>query len=161
MMTQMTDRLIARWRSLSLSCVAIVGLLAVTGCAEIVRNHGYTPTDLELEEVIVGVNTREVVEEAVGRPATSGVLRDGAWYYVGSKIRHFGGRKPKEVERQVVAISFGDNGIVSNVERFGLDRGQVVTLSRRVTETSVPNSTFVRQVLRHFGRFDVGQALGG
>lgn len=160
-MTQKTAAMAAKWRSKTLSCVAAAGLLALAACSEIVRNHGYTPTDAELEEVIVGVNTREDVEEAVGRPSTSGVLRDGAWYYVGSKIRHFGGRKPQEVERQVVAISFGSNGVVSNIERFGLDRGQVVTLSRRVTESSVPNSTFVRQLLRNFGRIDLGQVTGG
>jgi outer membrane protein assembly factor BamE (lipoprotein component of BamABCDE complex) len=137
-----------------------VGLFALGACSEIVRNHGYAPTEVELEEVIVGVNTRDDVELAVGRPSTSGVLRDGAWYYVGSKIRHFGGRAPQEIDRQVVAISFGENGVVSNVERFGLDRGQVVTLSRRVTENSVPNSTFVRQLLRNFGRIDVGQLTG-
>ena len=159
-MTQMTDAKAAKWRSKILSCVAGVGLLGLAACSEMVRNHGYTPTDIELEEVIVGVNTRDDVELSVGRPSTSGVLRDGAWYYVGSKIRHFGGRKPQEIERQVVAISFGGDGVVSNVERFGLDRGQVVTLSRRVTESSVPNSTFVRQLLRNFGRIDVSQIAG-
>jgi outer membrane protein assembly factor BamE (lipoprotein component of BamABCDE complex) len=159
-MTQMTDAMAAKWRSKTLSCVAAVGLFALGACSEIVRNHGYAPTEVELEEVIVGVNTRDDVELAVGRPSTSGVLRDGAWYYVGSKIRHFGGRAPQEIDRQVVAISFGENGVVSNVERFGLDRGQVVTLSRRVTENSVPNSTFVRQLLRNFGRIDVGQLTG-
>lgn len=159
-MTQMTDAKAAKWRSKILSCVAGVGLLGLAACSEVVRNHGYTPTDIELEEVIVGVNTRDDVELSVGRPSTSGVLRDGAWYYVGSKIRHFGGRRPQEIERQVVAISFGGDGVVSNVERFGLDRGQVVTLSRRVTESSVPNSTFVRQLLRNFGRIDVSQIAG-
>lgn len=159
-MTQMTDAKAAKWRSKILSCVAGIGLLGLAACSEVVRNHGYTPTDIELEEVIVGVNTRDDVELSVGRPSTSGVLRDGAWYYVGSKIRHFGGRRPQEIERQVVAISFGGDGVVSNVERFGLDRGQVVTLSRRVTESSVPNSTFVRQLLRNFGRIDVSQIAG-
>jgi outer membrane protein assembly factor BamE (lipoprotein component of BamABCDE complex) len=133
----------------------------MVSCTAVDRNHGYAPTDIELEEVIVGVNTRSDVEEIVGRPSTSGVLRDGAWYYVGSKIRRFGGRKPKEIERQVVAVSFDGNGLVSNVERFGLDRGEVVTLSRRVTESSVPNSTFVRQLLRNFGRIDLGSIAGG
>ena len=35
-------------------------------------------------------------------------------------------------ERQVVAISFNESGTVTNVERFGLERGQIVVLSRRV-----------------------------
>lgn len=147
-------------RSKAMSLVASVALIGLVACTPVDRNHGYAPTDLELEEVIVGVNTRSDVEEIVGRPSTSGVLRDGAWYYVGSKIRRFGARKPREIDRQVVAISFDEGGVVSNVERFGLDRGQVVTLSRRVTESSVPNSTFVRQLLRNFGRIDLGSVTG-
>jgi hypothetical protein len=36
-----------------------------------------------------------------------------------------------------------------------------VTLSRRVTESSVPNSTFVRQLLRNFGQIDISNIAGG
>lgn len=159
-MAQMTDLRGPLKRVITLSGIAAIGFFALASCTAIDRNHGYAPTDIELEEVLVGVNTRSDVEEAVGRPSTAGVLRDGAWYFVGSKIRRFGGRKPREIERQVVAISFDDSGVVSNVERFGLDRGQVVTLSRRVTESSVPNSTFVRQLLRNVGRIDLGAVTG-
>lgn len=143
-----------RWLAAGLS------LLLVTSCTETIRNHGYSPSEDQLQEIIVGVDTRGTVEEVVGRPSASGLLEAGGWYYVGSKKRHYAYRAPEEIERQVVAISFDDNGVVENVERFGLERGQVVTLSRRVTDTSVETtSTFIRQLIRNFGRLDVSEAL--
>ncbi|MEM6407441.1 MAG: outer membrane protein assembly factor BamE [Pseudomonadota bacterium] len=136
-------------------------LCALAACSEVIRQHGYIPPQEDLDALLIGVDTIDSVEAAVGRPATSGVLRDNAWYYVGSRIRHYGARKPEEIERQVLAISFAEDGVVENIERFGLERGQVVVLSRRVTETTVRDVTFIRQIIRNFGRIDLGEALGG
>lgn len=136
-------------------------LMVLSACQEIIRNHGYIPPQEELDAIIVGVDTRDSVEAVVGKPSASGVLREGSYFYVGSKVRHYGARKPKEIDRQVVAIRFDESGTVQNVERFGLERGQVVTLSRRVTETTIRDVTFIRQIIRNFGRIDLGQALDG
>ncbi len=70
------------------------------------------------------------------------------------RTRTVGPLAPKEIDRQVVAISFSDTGVVENVERFGLERGQVVPLSRRVTDTGVVDNTFLRQLLGNIGRFN-------
>jgi len=42
--------------------------------------------------------------------------------------------------------------VVSNVELFTLEDGQVVVLSRRVTGTSIQNVSFIRQLLGNVGR---------
>lgn len=136
-------------------------LMVLSACSEIIRQHGYIPPQSDLDSIIVGVDTRDTVAASVGRPGTSGALREGGWFYIGSKVRHFGARKPQEIERQVVALSFDEAGVVRNVERFGLERGQVVVLSRRVTETTVQDVTFIRQIIRNFGQIDLNQALGG
>jgi len=133
----------------------------LSACQEIIRQHGYIPPEEDLQAIIVGVDTRDSVEAVIGKPSASGVLQEGGWFYIGSKVRHFGARKPKEIDRQVVAIRFDGSGTVQNVERFGMERGQVVVLSRRVTETSVRDVTFIRQIIRNFGRIDLGEALGG
>ncbi len=136
-------------------------LMVLSACQEIIRNHGYIPPQEELDAIIVGVDTRDSVEAVIGKPSASGVLQQGGYFYVGSKVRHYGAKKPEEIDRQVVAIRFDGNDTVANVERFGLERGQVVTLSRRVTETTVRDVTFIRQIIRNFGQIDLGSALGG
>lgn len=134
-------------------------LLALAACTAIYQNHGYIPRDEDLAKVVVGEATRETVERDVGRPSSTGLLTGGAWYYVGSRFRLYGGRTPKEIDRQVVAISFDDKGVVENVERFGLEKGEVVALSRRVTESNVKRPGFLRQLLGNIGNFNAGQFL--
>ncbi|MEM7295636.1 MAG: outer membrane protein assembly factor BamE, partial [Pseudomonadota bacterium] len=41
-------------------------LASLSACAAEFRNHGYAPTDAELAEVLVGIDTRGSVEETLG-----------------------------------------------------------------------------------------------
>lgn len=136
--------------------VLVAGLVA---CAELVRKHGYVPSEADLAEIVVGVDTRESVAETIGTPSSTGLLNDSGYYYVQSLVRTVGPRRPQVTERQVVAISFTEAGVVQNIERFGLEDGNVVVLSRRVTESSVSSRTFVRQLLGNLGNFNPGQLL--
>ncbi|MCE6953289.1 outer membrane protein assembly factor BamE [Cereibacter sphaeroides] len=137
------------WRRAALALSLSV---AVAACQPIYRNHGYIPTDTDLEQVQVGRDTRETVAETVGRPSASGLLNDTGWYYVQSRYRHYGARQPQEVDREVVAISFTEAGVVQNVERFGLEQGRIVPLSRRVTESNIQGTSFLRQLFGNIGR---------
>ncbi|MEM9795338.1 MAG: outer membrane protein assembly factor BamE [Pseudomonadota bacterium] len=134
-------------------------VLFLTACGAVERNHGYVPEQEDLAAIIVGVDTQATVEGAVGRPSASGVLQDQAWYYVRTRFRRVGPFAPRPIDRELVAISFADDGTVSNIERFGLQDGRVVTLSRRVTQTSIQNFGLVQQIVRNFGRINIGDAL--
>lgn len=135
----------------------LLGLwIGLAACAATFTNHGFVPRDDELAALAVGVDTRDTVAETIGRPSATGVLRDEAWIYSAYRVRNYTYQAPQVTEREVVAISFDGGGRVSNVERFGLEDGRLVTLSRRVTENSVRDLGFLRQLLRNLGRFDLG-----
>ena len=136
--------------------LAIGGLVA---CQPIYRSHGYVPSDSDLAMLVVGQDTRDTVGDFVGRPSSAGVLEDGGWYYVGSRWREVGWKKPEEISREVVAISFDEGGVVQNIERFGLQEGRVVTLSRRVTDSNIKGVTFLGQLLGSIGNVNAGQFL--
>jgi outer membrane protein assembly factor BamE (lipoprotein component of BamABCDE complex) len=138
---------------------AALMLVALVGCTDIVRHHGYAPAEEDLATLSVGKDTRDSVAFKVGRPTAAGVMQDGAWYYVQSRWSQRGAAEMRETERQVVAISFDSAGRVSNIERFGLEDGQVVALSRRVTDSNIKGVSLVRQLLRNVGRVDPGQFL--
>ena len=137
-----------------------LGVALAAACSPIVRNHGYVPSDSDLALLEVGVDTMDSVEAAVGRPTTAGVRRDDAWYYLRETRRIFGPVRPRVVERELVALSFAADGRLSNVERFGLQDGRVVPLSRRVTRTTIREFGLIQQIIRNFGRIDVGETLG-
>jgi outer membrane protein assembly factor BamE (lipoprotein component of BamABCDE complex) len=140
---------------------AMVGLtLALTvACTPLYRNQGYVPTEDELALIAVGTDTRETIATKIGRPSASGLLNDVGWYYVQSRYKTIGPRAPVEIDRQVVAITFTEAGIVQDVGRYGLEDGQVVTLSRRVTDDGIQGVGFIRQLLGNLGKLNADQLL--
>ena len=137
-----------------------LALFSITACSNIDRKHGYVPPDEELEQIIVGVDTKETVADIAGRPSAAGILADSGWYYVQSKFRAYGIRERTEIDREVVAISFDGDGVVSNIERFGLENGRVIAISRRVTDSNIKGISFLRQLFGNFGNFAAEQLVG-
>ena len=144
-----------------IAAVTFVAALGLSACSPQISNHGYVPPAEDLDQIVVGKDTRATVSETVGTPSSAGVLNDSGFYFVRSRKRSIAFLAPREIERQVVAISFDGRGVVSNVERFGLEKGQVVALERRVTSSAVSNKTFLRQLLGAIGNFSPAAALGG
>ncbi len=141
--------------------ILLFGLLALSACGATFRNHGYIPPPEDLSQIEVGRDTRDTVSAAVGRPGTSGVSDDSGWYYVRSRWRDFAWRAPVEIDRRVLAISFTPSGTVSNIEEFGLERGRVVRLSRRVTTQNTQGVGFLRQAFGNLGRINPADLFGG
>ncbi|MFT4015023.1 MAG: outer membrane protein assembly factor BamE [Paracoccus sp. (in: a-proteobacteria)] len=133
--------------------------LALGGCQATYRNHGYVPTDEELAQVAPGRTSQAELEGLIGRPSAQGLLTGSAWYYVGSRFQYYGPREPREIDRQVLVVSFAPSGTVSNIERFGLERGQLIVLSRRVTDTGVASLGLVRQLMGNVGRVQASDLL--
>ena len=145
------------------TCLKIVAgislIVALTGCATQFRNHGYVPPEEDLQSLIVGVDTRATVDDIIGAPSLSGVLGDGDYYYVRSRVAAKGVLRPEVIDRQVLAISFNENDTIANIERFGLEKGQVVPLTRRVTDSSVVGNGFLRQVFGNIGAIDTSSVF--
>jgi outer membrane protein assembly factor BamE (lipoprotein component of BamABCDE complex) len=138
---------------------ALAVVLGLAACGDTVRSHGFVPTDDQLEAVVVGRDTRTTVTTILGEPGSTGVMADEGWFYVRSTFEDGTYRALREVDRQVVAVSFDTEGVVTNVERFGLDDGNVVLLSRRVTDDNTAGIGFLRQLFGNLGRIDPAQFL--
>ena len=142
------------------AAVLLASLFVLSACAaKLNDSHGYVPDDALLAEVKIGVDTKETVGRLLGRPGTEGIIDDLGWYYVKSDYETFLWRAPVETDREVVAVSFSESGIVENVERFGLEQGRVVVLSRRVTTSNTRGIGFLRQLFSNLGSFNPGDFL--
>jgi outer membrane protein assembly factor BamE (lipoprotein component of BamABCDE complex) len=140
---------------------AVIAAFLIAGCSATYRNHGYIPPEEELQELVVGIDTRASVEDLVGPPSSGSVLAEGNYFYVRSRTKTLGLRAPQEIERKVLAISFDSDGVLANIEEFGLEAGRVVPLSRRVTASGVSDTSFLRQLFGNIGRVGPAGALGG
>ncbi|WP_323765560.1 outer membrane protein assembly factor BamE [Marinovum sp.] len=141
--------------------IALACTVVLSACVAQYRNHGYLPSDADLADVLVGVDTRDSVAETIGVPGTSGVLDQGNYYYVGSRVRHYGAFPPEIIEREIVAVEFDATGVVRNITRYGLEDGQVVMLTRRVTVTGDGDIGFIRQLFGNIGGINLGGIGGG
>ena len=144
---------------LRLGCLVAAVMLVLAACAPIYRNHGYVPSDEELGLIEVGTDTRETVAATLGRPSASGLLNDVGWFYVQSRWETKGAMQPREIDREVVSITFTEEGVVENVERFGLEDGQVVAISRRVTKPNIKGLTFLSQLFGSIGQLRADKIL--
>jgi len=144
---------INRAKAIATMCLIMV----IAGCASTFQNHGYVPPEEDLAELVVGIDSRATVDDVIGAPTSSGVLAGGDYYYIRSRVRTFGMFRPEVVERQILAISFDETDTIANIERFSLEDGKVVALSRRVTDSSVVGNGFWRQILGNFGNINPEQ----
>ncbi|WP_439120793.1 outer membrane protein assembly factor BamE [Marivita sp.] len=133
--------------------IGLVTLLciALAGCTARYRTHGYVPSEDELQQIVPGVDTRATVEDLVGVPSTSGTRNESGFYYIESDVRHFAWKQPEVVDREVLAITFDSTGVVENIERFGLEDGQVVPIARRITRSGDGDISFIRKLFGNIG----------
>lgn len=134
-------------------------VLTLSACTPKVTVHGFAPTDEDLKNLEPGIDTIYSIEERIGRPTLSALLRDDAWYYVQSTMEQLTYNAPKEVNRRVVVITFADDGVVESVEEYGLEDGRVINLNTRVTVAKTGQKGILSQIFANVFNFDAASAL--
>ena len=140
--------------------IAAALVISVAACAPRIRDYGYAPSDFELNEIVVGIDSQDRVAELVGSPSSESLRGDDAWYYLAARQETVAFKAPVTTDRQLVAISFDKEGTVSNIERFTMKDGRVITLSRRVTDQQTKGVSFLRQAFRNVGRLRTEDIVG-
>ena len=146
-------------RGLTRAIALTLALNLAVACTPIYANHGFIPDESDLAGLKTGVDTRDSVAAFLGRPSAEGVLGDSEWFYVQSRWKTVGARAPQEIDRQVVAITFDPAGKVANIERFGLDKGEVVAISRRITTEPIKGRSALAQIFANVGHVDPASLL--
>ncbi len=136
----------------------LVASLLIAGCVPQVDVHGYMPVAEDVASITVG-DTQGAVLARLGEPTTRGLEGTNAWYYISSKVRRVGPFAPREVERQIVAITFSGTR-VAMVEHYGLEDGRLIDLNRNQTVTDGRRLTFFEQFLGNVGNFSAETFLG-
>ncbi|HMQ93222.1 MAG TPA: outer membrane protein assembly factor BamE [Amaricoccus sp.] len=129
----------------------------VAACAPTIQVHGYVPSQADVAQVTPGVSNYESVEAALGRPSSSGLLRDSSWYYVQSTVESYTYNKPRVIDRVVLAVDFNANGVVEGLTRYGLEDGRIVNLTTRTTETGGRRMGVLEQLFGNLLTLDAEQ----
>src|SRR5262252_9580254 len=99
-----------------LTIATIAAAVLLGGCAQF-RSHKGVVIDPQLAAGIQpGVDNKDSVEKALGRPSFSGQFTPKDWYYVSRDVNQVAFRNPKVTNQKVVIVRFDQKGNVASVQ---------------------------------------------
>ncbi len=135
----------------------VVSLFAVTTMAcdtARIAIRGNLPNAERLAEVTPGDMSREEVAEVLGSPSSVTPFNSDLWLYISEKTSTIAFLAPEVLERNVVMVSFDQEGMVREVKKLDLSNAQDVAHVERVTPTSGNEVTIWDQLFSNLGRFN-------
>ncbi|MFA5989898.1 MAG: outer membrane protein assembly factor BamE [Sphingomonas sp.] len=129
------------------------------GCVRLRAHEGYI-VDLDLvNSVQPGVDNRDSVAKVLGKPSFTSQFDDDSWYYVSRDTRHLAYNNPKPNTQITLRIQFNDKGVVSRVDKTGLEQVASITPNGDKTPTLGRRRTFFQDLFGNIGA--VGAGAGG
>jgi len=138
-----------------LAAIAGAVMIVLSGCAQQTLKHGQYFTQGDLHQVQPGMS-KEQVKLSLGTPSTKTTAStDGSdtYYFISSTAKQAAFFKPKEVDRQVVAIYFNPLGSVERVANYGLKDGKVFDfISRKTPAPGGKEEGLLKQLFKNLGK---------
>ncbi|MCA1939890.1 MAG: outer membrane protein assembly factor BamE [Caenispirillum bisanense] len=134
--------------------LALAALTVLAACSADIAPRGNEPAPELLAQVKPGELTRGDVRALLGSPSTTSAFGDETWYYISSQTTQWAFNATEELQRQVVAISFDERGIVKDVRTMDESAGRDVEIVDRTTPTPGREETIIQQLLGNLGRFN-------
>lgn len=139
-------------RHAALAGLLVLSAAVLANCSPTVDHRGYLPRQGDMQNLQKGMSKAEV-EALLGSPSTTATinLTGDSYYYISSVVEQRAFLRPKEVERQVVAIRFDGTDQVESFAHYGLEDGRIVNFSNRETPTRGREMTILQQLISNAG----------
>lgn len=131
-----------------------LALLALAGCAPTIDNHGHRLDPDVVSSIQPGTTSKQDVAQRLGSPSTLATFEDDRWYYVAQRTERKSFYQEKITAQQVLAITFGPDGMVSSVDHADLAEAENITPNSEITPTAGNELTLAQQLLGNIGRFN-------
>jgi outer membrane protein assembly factor BamE (lipoprotein component of BamABCDE complex) len=97
-------------------------------------------------------DTRSTVLARLGSPSTTSIFNDNLWVYMASTREMLAFYYPKVVQREIVAIQFDEDDVVSDVLVYDVTAGKTIAYNSRVTPTRGRELGILEQLFGTIGR---------
>ncbi len=128
-------------------CIAIL----LGACSTVVHTRGQVIHSDQLEQLRVGITTKEQVSMILGSPSSTSTFEQDVWYYVSERVID----KPLNpgilTERTVLELTFDESNRLSELQERGADDGRTIDPSNRTTRTHGQKPSIAGQLLENFG----------
>ena len=127
--------------------------LSLSGCSSdiFLDNNGNMPDSEKIAQIHTG-QTKEEINEILGSPSAKTGLSDDHWIYMSSTIKRVAFMRPKEIDRQILAISFSDNK-VSKIETRTLADANQINIDTNETLSANREQGFFRKYFGGVGTY--------
>ncbi len=138
----------------------MLGAALLAGCGGEVNRHGHVFIDVDLNQVQPGM-TKEQVATVLGSPDTTSTIGGEAYYYIATTTKTVAFLKPKEIDRQVVAVYFDKGQAVQEVAHYGLKDGIVVNYYKGETPARGKDLNVLEQIFGNLNNRGQLKGAGG
>ncbi|GFO82080.1 outer membrane protein assembly factor BamE [Methyloceanibacter sp.] len=122
-----------------------LGVAPILGCAGQIDRHGHVFIDVDLDQIRPGMSKADV-QTVLGSPDTQSAIGGDAYYYISSTMKTVAFLKPKEIEREVVAVYFDGSDHVRDVARYGKKDGIIIDYYKGETPARGKDLNFLEQM---------------
>ncbi|HEY0150112.1 MAG TPA: outer membrane protein assembly factor BamE [Allosphingosinicella sp.] len=137
--------------------IAAVGAaLATGGCTKLKTRSGYLVDETLVTAIQPGVDNKDSVQTALGRPTFTGQFNQNDWYYVSRNSRNFAFNQPKVSEQTVLRVRFDEAGNVTAVDRRGVEQVASIEPSNDKTPTLGRDRSFLEELFGNIGSVGSG-----
>src|SRR3990172_4252584 len=105
----------------AIGAAALAAAFALAACQPRIDARGNLPDPDTVAQIQPGLRTRAGVADLLGSPSVEGTFDDKTWYYISGRTETYAFFAPKVVDQQVLVVEFDDAGLVSGVERYGVE----------------------------------------
>lgn len=148
---------------LVLFCTAVISACSSAKQEEwFVTHNGNMPAEERISQIENGATQDEVIQ-ILGAPSAVMSFDANTWIYMSSDVKRVAFLKPEEVDRNILKISFNDQGKVVQIARLDKEDGKNISPSTDKTEVRGQNPGFFRKYFGGVGQFNpfAGQSNAG
>jgi len=137
---------------LAVSKTAILAAaVLVAGCAQI-RQHRGVVLDSQLASAIQpGIDNKDSVEKALGRPSFVGQFTPNDWYYVSRDENQIAFRNGRVTKETVLHVRFDSKGNVASLQRTGKELVMNIDPTGKKTPTLGRQRSFFEELFGNIG----------
>lgn len=128
-----------------LLAVILLGAAPIAGCGSQIDRHGHVFIDVDLDQIQPGMSKSDV-QTALGSPDTQSTIGGEAYYYISTTTKTVAFLKPREIDREVVAVYFDGTERVRDVARYGQKDGIIVDYNDDETPARGKDISFIEQI---------------
>jgi outer membrane protein assembly factor BamE (lipoprotein component of BamABCDE complex) len=134
------------------SIAAIIGFgIALSACSGISEHRGFVIDPTVAEGIQAGVDNKDSVMKAMGRPTFTGQFDPNDWYYVSADTTQLAFRDPKVNQQTVLRVQFDQAGNVTAVQKTGKELIAHVDPSGDKTPTLGRERSFFEELFGNIG----------